>query len=339
MAEHKQTEAKKRVQDSPIIAEEERVRRSISRFEQATLHNVELKSVIRAANGVPHEAWIAMKFRDVFDDLHAVVSMMQQPEKGRTPLCTTKTCCEAKVFRHIWAMGPKRERQQVSPPEYITLLMDWVRTSVLRDDVKPSLSDTKRIMNRLLRVYVHYYSCHGSKFAEYGIEAHMNYSFKHFLYFAAEYDFCKEEEFEPIRPIVDQLMRNARTADGKRERPFDPPGRTPRDEKEQKAAALRDANMPLAHVHLRKAPVQTREPSLQRHPKADAKKETPVGLASGNAAPTPVGAALPAARLAADQVYVCETERSHESKVYVCVHACHSVHQLFISVPMKTSQN
>ena len=71
-----------------MIADEERVRRSITRFEHATLHNVELKSVVRAANGVPHDAWVTMKFRDVFDDLHAVVSMMQQPDQGRTPLCT-----------------------------------------------------------------------------------------------------------------------------------------------------------------------------------------------------------------------------------------------------------
>ena len=88
MAASKPTDAMKYAQDSPMIADEERVRRSITRFEHATLHNVELKSVVKAANGVPHDAWVTMKFRDVFDDLHAVVSMMQQPDQGRTPLCT-----------------------------------------------------------------------------------------------------------------------------------------------------------------------------------------------------------------------------------------------------------
>ena len=105
----------------------------------------------------------------------------------RPLLGTKKTCCEANVHRHVWAVGPNREKQKVSPPEYISLLMDWVRNGVLRDDAQLSLSDTKRVMNRLVRVYVHYYTCHGDKFAEYGIDAHMNYCFKHFMYFAKEY--------------------------------------------------------------------------------------------------------------------------------------------------------
>ena len=88
MADFKPTDAKKLEQNSNMLVDQERMRRSIKRFEHATLHNVELKSVVKAANGVPHDAWVAMKFRDVFDDLHAVVSMMQQPDQGRTPLCT-----------------------------------------------------------------------------------------------------------------------------------------------------------------------------------------------------------------------------------------------------------
>merc|ERR1719183_2794952 len=190
-----------------------------------------------------------MKFKDVFDDLHAVVSMMQQSDDGKPPLCTKKTCCEAKIFKHIWAVGPNREKQEVSPPEYISLLMDWVRNAVNRDDVKLSLSDTKRIINRLARIYVHFYSVHGKQFAEYGIDAHMNYCFKHFLYFAEEYDFLKEEEIEPIRPIVYTLMRKSPSVqDANGDRPFDPPGRTPRDQKandkDAKPAdkAPRDAN-------------------------------------------------------------------------------------------------
>jgi len=262
MTDSKPTDMQK-PRDSANVGDDERVRvrRSISRFEQATLHNVDLKSVVKAANGVPHDAWVAMKFRDVLDDLHAVVSMMQQQNDVEVPpLCTKKTCCEAKVFRHIWAVGPNREKQQVSPPEYISLLMDWVRNVTSRKDVKLSMSDTKRITNRLVRIYVHYYQCHGKQFdqSDYEIAAHMNYCFKHFLYFAEEYDFLKEEELEPIRPIVDELMRK-NGAPHVKTRSFDPPGRTPREQakgdKEKKPAAPReDLNLPQANLPLRKEP-------------------------------------------------------------------------------------
>ena len=98
---------------------------------------------------------------------------------------------------------------KVSAPEYVDYLMTWVQGQLDDETIFPSKigrtppqhclialifdagvpfpknfqSIVKNIFKRLFRVYAHIYHSHFQKIASLGEEAHLNTSFKHFIYF------------------------------------------------------------------------------------------------------------------------------------------------------------
>ena len=69
----------------------------------------------------------------------------------------------------------------------------------------------------------------------------LKFNFNSNPFLKPRYDFCKEEELEPIRALVDQLLGTNPDAKGNA-KPFEPPQRTPREEaaypRRQSAAAI-----------------------------------------------------------------------------------------------------
>jgi hypothetical protein len=98
-------------------------------------------------------------------------------------------------YEYYWADGKEvKKAQKVSAPEYVDLLMTWVQKLLDDESVFPSKigvpfpknfhSVTKQIFKRLFRVYAHIYHAHFKVVVhELGEEAHLNTSFKHFIYF------------------------------------------------------------------------------------------------------------------------------------------------------------
>jgi MOB kinase activator 1 len=57
----------------------------------------------------------------------------------------------------------------------------------------------------MFRLFAIIYSQHFSKLEELGAAAHLNTSFKHYLFFIWEFDLVDARELGAIQPIVDEL--------------------------------------------------------------------------------------------------------------------------------------
>jgi len=65
---------------------------------------------------------------------------------------------------------------------------------------------TKTILKRLFRVYAHIYIEHFSQVMQLQEEAHLNTSFKHFIYFIQEFDLVEKKELAPLQDLIDKLI-------------------------------------------------------------------------------------------------------------------------------------
>ena len=70
---------------------------------------------------------------------------------------------------------------------------------------KNFLSIAKTILKRLFRVYAHIYHQHFSQVIQLREEAHLNTSFKHFIYFIQEFQLVDKRELAPLQELIDKL--------------------------------------------------------------------------------------------------------------------------------------
>lgn len=63
----------------------------------------------------------------------------------------------------------------------------------------------KNILKRLFRVYAHIYHHHFDYITQLGEEAHLNTSFKHFMYFIQEFKLLDDKELKPLEELIHKL--------------------------------------------------------------------------------------------------------------------------------------
>ncbi|VDP53166.1 unnamed protein product, partial [Schistosoma mattheei] len=73
------------------------------------------------------------------------------------------------------------------------------------------LNVVKVILKRLFRVYAHIYYQHFSEVRDLQEEAHLNTSFKHFIYFVLEFNLVQKRELVPLQHLIDLLTTNEST--------------------------------------------------------------------------------------------------------------------------------
>ena len=59
------------------------------------------------------------------------------------------------------------------------------------------------ILRRLFRVYGHIYHSHFETILNLGEQAHLNTSFKHFIFFIQEFDLIDKKDLEPMKYLID----------------------------------------------------------------------------------------------------------------------------------------
>ena len=117
--------------------------------------------------------------------------------------------------------------------------MTWVQDQLDDETLFPSkigvpfpnnfLNIAKTILKRLFRVYAHVYHQHfkvwtdqfvGKFSYNFGVlqeivslgeEAHLNTSFKHFVYFIQEFELIDKKELAPLQELIDRLTSGATT--------------------------------------------------------------------------------------------------------------------------------
>ena len=113
-------------------------------------------------------------------------------------------------YEYHWADGHAVKKPiKCSAPEYIDYLMTWVQSQLDDETLFPSkigvpfpknfLTIAKTILKRLFRVYAHIYHSHFNVVVSLNEEAHLNTSFKHFIYFVQEFDLIEKKELAPMQ--------------------------------------------------------------------------------------------------------------------------------------------
>lgn len=78
---------------------------------------------------------------------------------------------------------------------------------------KNFLSIAKTILKRLFRVYAHIYHQHFSEIVQLGEEAHLNTSFKHFIFFVQEFSLIDKRELAPLQELIEKLASKDKDKD------------------------------------------------------------------------------------------------------------------------------
>lgn len=139
-----------------------------------------------------------------------------------TETCTPSTCPSMSAgseYEYLWLN--KKDKDYKKPtslpaPQYITLLMDWVESYLNDKTIFPDDPSTpfpkefskivRDIFKRLFRVYAHMFCAHLEDVKKLGEHAHLNTSFKHFMYFVFEFDLIPTTELVPLREVIIQLL-------------------------------------------------------------------------------------------------------------------------------------
>ncbi|XP_060043054.1 MOB kinase activator 1A isoform X3 [Erinaceus europaeus] len=136
-----------------------------------------------------------------------------------TEFCTEASCPVMSAgprYEYHWADGTNIKKPiKCSAPKYIDYLMTWVQDQLDDETLFPSkigvpfpknfMSVAKTILKRLFRVYAHIYHQHFDSVMQLQEEAHLNTSFKHFIFFVQEFNLIDRRELAPLQELIEKL--------------------------------------------------------------------------------------------------------------------------------------
>jgi MOB kinase activator 1 len=180
----------------------------------ATLGSGNLKLAVQLPEGEDLNEWIAVNTVDFFNQINMLYGTI-------TEHCTTESCpvmSAGPKYEYHWADGTSVKKPiKCSAPKYIDYLMTWVQDQLDNETIFPSKIGTsfprnfitiaKTILKRLFRVYAHIYHAHFDDIISLKEEAHLNTSFKHFIYFVHEFTLIEKKELSPMQELIDRMMK------------------------------------------------------------------------------------------------------------------------------------
>lgn len=175
---------------------------------QKTLGSRDLWQQVRLPPGASEEEWLAIHTIDFFNELNLLTGALQD-------ICTHETCplmC-AGPYTFAWCDGDKvKMPTKMSAPRYFEHLLIWVERQLADESflpVKPGQPfpthyrrGLRVIYKRLFRIYAHTFHSHFKDLIADEADAHLNHSFKHFIYFVKEFSLVDDSELEPLKDLV-----------------------------------------------------------------------------------------------------------------------------------------
>eukprot|EP01117_Protostelium_nocturnum_P007136 TRINITY_DN2558_c0_g1_i2.p1 TRINITY_DN2558_c0_g1~~TRINITY_DN2558_c0_g1_i2.p1 ORF type:complete len:219 (-),score=55.91 TRINITY_DN2558_c0_g1_i2:936-1592(-) len=185
----------------------------LKQYADATLGSGNLRQAVKLPEGEDINEWLAVNTVDFFNQIHMLYGTI-------TEFCTHQACpvmSAGPKYEYHWADGQTIKKAiKLSAPDYVDYLMQWVQNYLDDETMFPSKIGVpfpknfqltvKNIFKRLFRVYAHIYHSHFAKIVSLGEEAHLNTSFKHFIYFVQEFQLVEKKELAPLQELILQLM-------------------------------------------------------------------------------------------------------------------------------------
>jgi MOB kinase activator 1 len=160
----------------------------------------------------PNEC-IAKNVSDIFQHIKLLYGTI-------TEFCTPTDCPSMTAgggFKYLWEESDG-SRLDLPAPDYIQRLLTSVDQQIENEAIFPTIPGepfpddfqeiVQRIMRRLFRVYAHCYYHHLDRFTRLGTQPHLNTCFRHFVFFAHEFQLIEREQLDPLRDLVDEILRS-----------------------------------------------------------------------------------------------------------------------------------
>lgn len=177
------------------------------------LETYNLKDVVRLPEGEDTNEWLAGNACDFFKQVGMLYGTIAES-------CDDKTCptmSAGSCYEYQWIDVEKTRRPiRYNAKQYIHHLMDWIEEKLNDEQLFPSnchmkfpenfFQECKIIFKRLFRVYAHVYHNHYEHVKLLHEEAHMNTSFKHFIYFVQEFNLIEDRELAPLKHIISKFI-------------------------------------------------------------------------------------------------------------------------------------
>jgi len=185
----------------------------LKQYAEATLGSGNLRLAVTLPEGEDLNEWLAVNTVDFYNQINMLYGTI-------TEFCTPQECPVMSAgprYEYHWADGVNIKKAiKVSAPEYVDYLITWVQNQLDDETLFPSKMGVpfpknfqpivKNIFKRLFRVYAHIYHSHFPKIVSLGEEAHLNTSFKHFIYFVQEFQLIEKKELAPLQELIDTLI-------------------------------------------------------------------------------------------------------------------------------------
>lgn len=200
----------------------------------ATLGSGNLRNAVQLPEGEDVNEWIAVNsenlrsnnppqiFINIFCSFFPAVDFFNQINMlygTITEFCNEDTCSVMSAgpkYEYHWADGLTVKKPiKCSAPKYIDYLMTWAQDQLDDETLFPSKigvpfpknfqNIAKTILKRLFRVYAHIYHQHFPEVVRLGEEAHLNTSFKHFIFFVQEFQLIESRELAPLQELIDKM--------------------------------------------------------------------------------------------------------------------------------------
>jgi MOB kinase activator 1 len=171
-----------------------------------------MKDALRLPEGEDINEWFTVNVVDFYNELSILYATVAD-------VCTRESCPKMQAgpsFHYLWSDGQRNKKPTNFPaPVYIGLLFDLVDEQLQNEAIFPSAIGVlfpknfeqiiTNMMKRLFRVYAHSYCDHLQYLTDIGILKHLNTSFKHFIFFAKEFNLVPQDQLDALKAIIEQL--------------------------------------------------------------------------------------------------------------------------------------
>ncbi|CAL1142520.1 unnamed protein product [Cladocopium goreaui] len=168
---------------------------------QETLGTAQLREAVKCPPSVDEETWIASQMKEIFLEVVRMVHFL-------TSFCDDTTCPRmcAGDAEYKWA-EVDGSVSWMPAARYMSRLIEDVDQRLIDQSLIPTdgspmprhlRGELETMLRRLFRVYAHAYIHHFRTIQECGAEAHVNCSFKHFLFFVLEFQLVRMDEMLPL---------------------------------------------------------------------------------------------------------------------------------------------
>eukprot|EP00028_Trichosphaerium_sp_Am-I-7-wt_P015478 CAMPEP_0168512524 /NCGR_PEP_ID=MMETSP0405-20121227/2841_1 /TAXON_ID=498012 /ORGANISM="Trichosphaerium sp, Strain Am-I-7 wt" /LENGTH=195 /DNA_ID=CAMNT_0008531027 /DNA_START=160 /DNA_END=747 /DNA_ORIENTATION=+ len=183
----------------------------LRKYADTTLGSGNLRDAVKLPAGEDLNEWLAVNTVDFFNQINMLYGTI-------TDWCTPKDCpCmnAGPKYEYLWQTKDSKKAKRVSAPEYVDFLMTWIQKLLDDEAIFPSQIGVpfpknfgvivKTMFKRLFRVYAHIYHAHFSTIRSLNEEAHLNTSFKHFIYFVESFKLMDRREMAPLSELISAL--------------------------------------------------------------------------------------------------------------------------------------